>query len=107
MVGCLDPTTLREELGKLIGKSRNNNHHSFIQQIFIQTFSSGTLLGIRNTTLNKIDRYPCLHGTYILVGRQVIKKSSKTYSMFDCDEYKEEKDKVGKRSKKNLWGEGG
>jgi hypothetical protein len=40
VVGCPETTALREELGKLIGKSRNNNHHSFTEQTFIFIFSS-------------------------------------------------------------------
>lgn len=73
-MGCLNPITFREELGKLIRKSRNNSHHSFIPQIFIQPFSSGAPVGIRDTTLNRIGGYSYVHGVYLLLRRQIIKK---------------------------------
>ena len=53
VMGCPETTALREELGKLIGKSRNNNHHSFTEQTFI----SSSLLGIKDVTLSKRDGY--------------------------------------------------
>lgn len=53
VVGCPETTALREELGTLIGKSRNNKHHSFPEQTFISSF----LLGIKDVTLNKRDGY--------------------------------------------------
>lgn len=78
---------------------------TIIQQMFIKSFSSGTFLGIRDITLNKIDDCSNLQGAYILLVRQKLKKMSKIYSMFDCDKSREEKKKAGKKSKKNLWGE--
>ena len=52
-MGCPETTALREELGKLIGKRRNNKHHSFNEQTYISSF----FLGIKDVTLNKRDGY--------------------------------------------------
>lgn len=38
-------------------------YHSFLQQIFTVYCVPGTVLGIRDTAVNKIDKNPCSHGS--------------------------------------------